>query len=66
VSGSHPGFSLFFLGFLLLVGAGVLILVAMLSFFTSLTPLYVSIGLCVAAIACAMVGFARYVRHADT
>jgi hypothetical protein len=35
------------------------------TFLASLTPLYVSVGLSIAAIACAMVALARHVRDDD-
>jgi hypothetical protein len=66
VTATRAGFVWFFAAFGLLIVAGALIAGAAISFLSSLTPLYASIGFCVAAIACAMVGLARYIRHADT
>jgi len=51
---------MYFVSFAVLVAAGGLIGFAAISFLSSLTPLYVSIGLSVAAIACAMVALARH------
>jgi hypothetical protein len=65
VSGRTAGFALYFVSFALLVAAGALIGGAAVTFLSSLTPLYVSIGLSVAAIACAMAALARHVRDAD-
>jgi hypothetical protein len=65
VSGRQAGFGLFFVSFALLVGAGALIGFAGVSFLSSLTPLYVSIGLAVGAIACAMAALARHVKDDD-
>jgi hypothetical protein len=56
------GFGLYFLSFVLLVAAGALVVAAGVTFLASLTPLYVSVGLSIAAIACAMVALARHVR----
>lgn len=65
MSGRTAGFGLYFVSFALLVAAGALIGGAAITFLSSLTPLYVSIGLSVAAIACAMAALARHVRDAD-
>jgi hypothetical protein len=65
VSGRTAGFGLYFVSFLLLMGAGALAVAAGVTFFASLTPLYLSIGLSVAAIACAMVALARHTREDD-
>jgi hypothetical protein len=51
----------YFVAFALLLASGALIGVAAISFLSSLTPLYVAIGLAVGSIACAMVGLARQV-----
>jgi hypothetical protein len=56
---------LYFASFALLVAAGALIGFAGVSFLSSLTPLYVSIGLAIAAIACAMAALARHIRGDD-
>lgn len=53
------GFGWFFAAFGLLVAAGLAIVVAAISFLSSLTPLYAAIGLSVGAIVCAMVALAR-------
>lgn len=65
MSGRAAGFGLYFVSFLLLVAAGALAVGAGVTFFASLTPLYLSIGLSVAAIACAMVALARHTRDED-
>ena len=57
---SLAGSRLFFLAFGLLLLAGVLIGTAAVTFLSSLTPLYVSIGLAVAAIVCALWALARH------
>ena len=62
MSGRTAGFGLYFVSFVLLVAAGALVVGAGVTFLSSLTPLYVSIGLSIAAIACAMVALARHVR----
>jgi hypothetical protein len=59
------GFGLYFLSFVLLVAAGALVVAAGVTFLASLTPLYVSVGLSIGAIACAMVALARHVRDDD-
>ena len=59
------GFGLYFVSFVLLVAAGGLVVAAGVTFLASLTPLYVSMGLSIAAIACAMVALARHVRDDD-
>ena len=59
------GFGLYFVSFVLLVAAGALVVAAGVTFLASLTPLYVSVGLSIAAIACAMVALARHVRDDD-
>jgi hypothetical protein len=51
----------YFASFGLLLAAGVSIALAARSFLSSLTPLYVAIGLSVGAIGCAMVALARQV-----
>ena len=56
------GFGLYFVSFVLLVAAGALVVAAGVTFLASLTPLYVSMGLSIAAIACAMVALARHAR----
>jgi uncharacterized membrane protein len=56
---------LYFVSFVLLVAAGALVVAAGVTFLASLTPLYVSVGLSIAAIACAMVALARHVRDDD-
>jgi len=65
VSDGNAGFGLYFVSFALLVAAGALIGFAGISFLSSLTPLYVSIGLSVAAIACAMAALARHTKDAE-
>jgi heme A synthase len=65
VSGRTSGFGLYFVSFVLLVAAGALIGGAAVTFLSSLTPLYVSLGLSVAAIACAMAALARHIRDDD-
>ena len=65
MSGRTAGFALYFVSFLLLMAAGALAVAAGVTFFASLTPLYLSIGLSVAAIACAMVALARHTRDDD-
>jgi uncharacterized membrane protein len=65
VSGRTAGFALYFVSFVLLVAAGALVVAAGVTFLASLTPLYVSVGLSIAAIACAMVALARHVRDDD-
>jgi uncharacterized membrane protein len=65
VSGRTAGFALYFVSFMLLVAAGALVVAAGVTFLASLTPLYVSVGLSIAAIACAMVALARHVRDDD-
>jgi hypothetical protein len=57
---SRRGFVWYFAGFGLLIAAGALIGAAAVTFLASLTPLYVSIGLSVAAIVCAMMGLGRH------
>jgi hypothetical protein len=51
----------YFVAFGLLLASGALIAVAAKSFLSSLTPLYVAIGLSIGAIGCAMVALARQV-----
>ena len=65
MSGRTAGFGLYFVSFVLLMAAGALVVAAGVTFLASLTPLYLSIGLSVAAIACAMVALARHTRVAD-
>ncbi len=65
MSGSRAGFSWFFAAFGLLAVSGVAIGVAALSFLSSLTLLYVSLALSIAAVACALVALARHTRDAD-
>ena len=65
MSGRTAGFGLYFVSFVLLVAAGGLVVAAGVTFLASLTPLYVSMGLSIAAIACAMVALARHVRDDD-
>ena len=65
MSDRTAGFGLYFVSFLLLLGAGALAVAAGVTFFASLTPLYLSIGLSVAAIACAMAALARHTRDDD-
>ena len=62
MSGRTAGFGLYFVSFVLLMAAGALVVAAGVTFLASLTPLYLSIGLSVAAIACAMVALARQTR----
>ena len=62
MSDRTAGFALYFVSFVLLVAAGGLVVAAGVTFLASLTPLYVSMGLSIAAIACAMVALARHVR----
>ena len=65
MSGRTAGFGLYFVSFVLLMAAGALVVAAGVTFLASLTPLYLSIGLSVAAIACAMVALARHTRDVD-
>ena len=65
MSGRTAGFGLYFVSFVLLVAAGGLVVAAGVTFLASLTPLYVSMGLSIAAIACAMVALARHTRDDD-
>jgi hypothetical protein len=65
VSGRTAGFGLYFVSFVLLVAAGALVVAAGVTFLASLTPLYLSIGLSIAAIACAMVALAHHTRDDD-
>ena len=65
MSGRTAGFGLYFVSFVLLVAAGALVVGAGVTFLASLTPLYVSVGLSIAAIACAMVALARHVGDDD-
>ena len=51
MSGRTAGFGLYFVSFVLLMAAGALVVAAGVTFLASLTPLYLSIGLSVAAIA---------------
>ena len=53
----------YFVAFGLLLASGALIAVAARSFLSSLTPLYVAIGLSIGAIGCAMVALARQVHE---
>ena len=65
MSGERAGFGLYLVSFALLIAAGALVAGAAVTFLSSLTPLYVSIGLSVAAIVCAMVALARHIRIAE-
>jgi hypothetical protein len=65
VSGRTAGFGLYLVSFVLLAAAGALVVAAGVTFLASLTPLYVSMGLSIAAIACAMVALARHTRGED-
>jgi hypothetical protein len=65
VSDRRAGFVLYFVSFALLIAAGALIAGAAVTFLSSLTPLYVSIGLSVAAVVCAMVALARHIGIAE-
>jgi hypothetical protein len=62
---NRGGLVWYFTGFGLLLIAGALIGVSAISFLASLTPLYVSIGLSVAAIACSLVALSREVGDAE-
>jgi uncharacterized Tic20 family protein len=64
VSGSRAGFVWFFVAFVLLLAAGGAIGIAALSFLSSLGLLYLSIGLSVGAIVCALVALARHAKAA--
>jgi uncharacterized Tic20 family protein len=59
---NRGGLTWYFVGFALLLASGALIGTAAISFFASLTPLYLAIGASVAAIVCAMVALARHVQ----
>ena len=65
MSSRTAGFGLYFVSFALLVAAGALIGGAAVTFLSSLTPLYVSLGLSIAAIVCAMVALARHIGRDD-
>lgn len=62
MSGRQAGFGLYLVSFALLVASGALIGFAGISFLSSLTPLYASIGLAIGAIVCAMAALARHVK----
>ena len=62
---NRGGLAWYFAGFGLLLVAGALIGVSAISFLASLAPLYVSIGLSVAAIACSLVALSRQVGDAQ-
>lgn len=65
MSGSRAGFGWYFLAFALLAAAGAAIGIAALSFLSSLDLLYLSIGLSVGALVCALVALARHAEDAD-
>jgi hypothetical protein len=62
---NRRGMIWYFAAFGLLLAAGALIGSAAITFLSSMTPLYVSIGVAVGAIVCALVALARHVGERE-